>query len=399
MSIPFIFDNRAAASMAVMKSGTSQKSISLSTDTIRLDGSGVSGDARSDKVSVLGNARTRIYSYPSCTAGKPASKRIVVFRSAEEAEGAGYRLCRHCATAGPGRQTARTKLIEDVCHYIRSHHSQKITLKSLSYTFSISPFTLQKLFKKTMGVSPRKYLEEIRIADLKTRLSRGDSVESAVFGVGYGSMTWLYGNSKLKLGMKPSSYKNGGEGVEIYYGIKATGIGHIMVAATANGICSVSAADSEAALIDALRKEFPRASLQASDKMDVYIRGVEDCLLGSEVAFPLDINGTDFEKSVWAAITEIPYGATATYSEIAERIRKPRAVRAVANACAKNHVPLIIPCHRVIRKGGDLGGYGLGLDRKRRLLELEKSNSAGGKRIRPESRHRRVDETCKTQQC
>jgi AraC family transcriptional regulator of adaptative response/methylated-DNA-[protein]-cysteine methyltransferase len=395
-SVSFIFDKHPLDLMSEMKP-VAQTTLSGQPSAV-LDAPRTGGFSEShrDRGLVFGNARTKIYSYPSCTSVKPSAGRIVLFRSDVEAEAAGFRLCRHCGHSGPERQVERAKLIESVCNYIRSHYTQKITLKSLGYTFSMSPFSLQKLFKKMVGVSPRRYLEELRIANLKARLSRGDSVESAVFGVGYSSMTWLYGNSRLKLGMTPSSYKDGGKGVEIDYAIKSTEIGHIMVAATANGICSISAADSEADLINALRKEFPHAILRASDRVEPYIKGVEDCLLGSEVPFPLDISGTDFEKSVWSALTEIPYGATATYSEIAGRIGKPRAVRAVANACAKNHLPLIIPCHRVIRKGGDLGGYGLGLDRKRKLLEMEKLNASSGISMRPQVRSGTADEKGET---
>ena len=277
------------------------------------------------------------------------------------------------ATISRERTPRQLALVREICNYIQENSASKITLTGLGTRFGVSPYHLQRIFVDIMGISPRKYLEECRVARLKLRLARGESVLGALRETGYSSHSWLYKDSSVKLGMTPANYKDGGSGRLVMYAIGDSKLGRLLVAATSRGICSVNLGDDDAELIGSLRKEFPKARIARSGKVGRLVVGVKEHLRGQEVKLPLDIRGTDFQLKVWTAIKKIPIGSTRSYSEVAEMIGEPAAVRAVANACGSNPVPLIIPSHRVIRKDGSLGGYGMGLPRKRALLAKERS--------------------------
>jgi len=264
------------------------------------------------------------------------------------------------------------ELVRSVCDYIRANSTLKITLAGLGDRFGMSPYHLQRVFSDVMDMSPRKYLEECRLSDLRARLARGEPVIAALRGTGYSAQSWLYEDSKTRLGMTPGTYRNGGEGIRITYATGDSSIGRVLVAATEHGICSVKAGRNDSDLIRSLRSEFPRARLLRGKRASIFLEALNDYLGGQEVRLPVDVRGTNFQLRVWTALRDIPLGETRTYSEVAEMIGEPRAVRAVANACASNPVPLIIPCHRVIRKDGSLGGYGLGINRKKVLLSAER---------------------------
>jgi AraC family transcriptional regulator of adaptative response/methylated-DNA-[protein]-cysteine methyltransferase len=246
-----------------------------------------------------------------------------------------------------------------------------MTLADLGQRFGISPYHLQRTFVEVMGISPRKYQEECRISLLKIRLAKGESVVNALRGAGYSSHSWLYKDSRIKLGMTPAKYKAGGAGAKVMYAIGESRLGRLLVAATRHGICSINVGDDDGRLLASLKREYPNAKLVRSKAAEDLMEGVNHHLQGQEVKLPLDIRGTDFQLRVWTALQLIPLGETRSYGEVARMIGEPRAVRAVANACGTNPVPLIIPCHRVIRSDGSLGGYGLGLPRKKMLLEKE----------------------------
>lgn len=267
----------------------------------------------------------------------------------------------------------RVALVEEVCAYLRENPLAKITLANLGKRFGMSAYHLQRTFVDVMGISPRRYLEECRIALLKLRLARGEPVTTALRGSGYSSHSWLYKDSKGKLGMTPASYKAGGPGALIAYAIGDSTLGRLLVAATEHGICSVNLGEDDEELISSLRREYPKARVVQSARAAQFLDGVKSHLEGQNVKLPLDLRGTDFQLKVWTALRKIPLGSTRSYSEIAAMIGEPSAVRAVANACGSNPVPLIIPCHRVIRKDGTLGGYGLGIRRKKALLAKERS--------------------------
>ncbi len=270
----------------------------------------------------------------------------------------------------------RVGLVEDVCCFIRANPTSKITLAQLGMRFGVSPYHLQKTFVDVMGISPRKYLEECRVALLKLRLARGEPVVGALRGAGYSSHSWLYKDSRVKLGMTPANYKAGGAGRLVMYSTGDSPLGRMLVATTSHGICSVNVGEDDGKLVEALRREYPKARIVRSSKTASLLSGVKDHLRGQEVRLPLDVSGTEFQLKVWAALTSIPIGSTRSYSEVAAMIGEPRAVRAVANACGSNPVPLIIPCHRVVRKDGSIGGYRLGVSRKRALLAKERELAA-----------------------
>jgi AraC family transcriptional regulator of adaptative response/methylated-DNA-[protein]-cysteine methyltransferase len=272
-------------------------------------------------------------------------------------------------TAG---STRKTELVKRVCDYIRKNSTSRITLQSLGREFGISPFHLQRIFSEVMGISPRRYLEECRLNNLRLRLARGEPVINALRGAGYSSQSWLYEDSRRRLGMTPATYRNGGPGTLISYATGDSSLGRLLVATTDHGICSVKVGRSDEELLRALEKEFPKAQIERAKKAKRFLDALNDHLNGQEVSFPIDIRGTDFQLRVWTALRNIPLGETRSYSDVAEMVGEPLAVRAVANACASNPVPLIISCHRVIRKDGSLGGYGLGIGRKKTLLSRER---------------------------
>jgi AraC family transcriptional regulator of adaptative response/methylated-DNA-[protein]-cysteine methyltransferase len=272
----------------------------------------------------------------------------------------------------PKGATRKTELARSVCDYIRENSASRVTLADLGTKFGLSPFHLQRVFSEVMGMSPRKYLEECRLSELRHRLAKGEPVISALRGTGYSSQSWLYEDSRTRLGMTPATYRNGAPGTQIAYAIGDSSLGRLLVAATGHGICSVKAGSNDFELLRDLRREFPKAQIEKGRRASRFLDALNNHLNGQEVKFPVDVRGTDFQLKVWSALRDIPLGETRSYSDVAEMIGVPRAVRAVANACASNPVPLIIPCHRVIRKDGSLGGYGLGIGRKKTLLSAER---------------------------
>ena len=212
--------------------------------------------------------------------------------------------------------------------------------------------------------------------DLRGRLAKGEPVVHALRGTGYSAQSWLYEDSRTRLGMTPGTYRNGAPGTSITYATGDSSLGRLLVAATEHGVCSVKAGTNDGELLRALRREFPKAQLSKGPKARRFLEALNEHLTGQEVRLPVDVRGTDFQLKVWVALRDIPLGETRSYSDVARIIGEPRAVRAVANACASNPVPLIIPCHRVIRKDGSVGGYGLGIGRKKTLLSTERALAA-----------------------
>ena len=270
---------------------------------------------------------------------------------------------------------SKSDLVEAICNFIRSDPSRNLSLHSLESRFKVNRFTIQKTFKEIMGISPRKYAEECRILLLKRNLKAEQPIPKAIYQAGYNSHSWLYEKSASKLGMAPSSYRRGGEGAIIRYLTSRCRLGYVLVAETRHGICSLSLADKKSELVLALNKEYPNAVIERSESVSKSLKAVLDYFDGQLLNLPIDVIGTEFQKRVWSALSKIPYGETRSYHQVAEMIGKPKAVRAVANACASNPVPLIIPCHRVVRKDGSLGGFALGIERKEYLISMEKTNS------------------------
>jgi AraC family transcriptional regulator of adaptative response/methylated-DNA-[protein]-cysteine methyltransferase len=270
-----------------------------------------------------------------------------------------------------------------LCEYIAQNPERKLTLKALAARASMSPFHFQRSFKRIVGVTPKEYIEAERLRSLKTRLRGPVNVTQAIYDAGFGSASRVYERVDTRLGMTPRQYRRGGAGVEISYAGAGTALGRMLIGATDRGVCFLQFGDSEDKLRAALADEYPQAALMpmsASQRgdFDAWMRELARRIEGGAagVELPLDVRGTAFQLKVWKALLEIPRGAVASYGEIARQVGEPRAVRAVANACASNRIAILIPCHRVIRGDGSLGGYRWGLARKRALIDRERAASA-----------------------
>jgi AraC family transcriptional regulator of adaptative response/methylated-DNA-[protein]-cysteine methyltransferase len=243
----------------------------------------------------------------------------------------------------------------------------------------MSPYHVQRTFKRIMGITPRQYAAACRSKRFKAQLRKGDSVTTALYDAGYGSSSRLYEKAPAQLGMTPAAYRRGGAGMSIHYATVDCPLGRLLVAATERGVCAVSLGHSDAALEAALLREFPRADIHRNEAgLRRWINALVRHLDGREphLDLPLDVQATAFQWRVWEALRAIPYGSTRSYGEIARAIGRPSAVRAVARACATNRVALITPCHRAIREDGGLGGYRWGLKRKQALLAKEREQRA-----------------------
>jgi AraC family transcriptional regulator of adaptative response/methylated-DNA-[protein]-cysteine methyltransferase len=274
--------------------------------------------------------------------------------------------------------------MQELCRYIEAHAHEPLTLATLSRQAHLSPFHLQRSFKEAVGVTPKQYAEACRMRSLKQKLRGSGTVTEAVYDAGFGSGSRVYERVDTRLGMTPSQYRKGGAGVEISYASSPTQLGTMMIGATDRGLCSLQFGDSEARLLAQLAREYPAAKIspmppQRKGQFADWIRALSQYLAGSTTALdlPLDVRGTAFQMKVWSYLQRIPYGEVQSYSEVAAGIGSPRAVRAVGSACARNEVALVIPCHRVIRGDGGLGGYRWGLHRKRALIERERAVRTG----------------------
>ncbi len=333
-------------------------------------------DAGFDGQFVYGVRTTGIYCRPSCPARRPQRKNIEIFPDPSAAEEKGYRPCQRCHPHLSQPPEPQQDLIVRVCRYLDEPRDKLPTLGELAQHFSISPFHLQRTFKRLVGVSPRQYADAQRQARLKAELQQGERILDAAYGAGYGSTSTFYEQSARSLGMSPVTYRRGGEGMAIRYAIVPCRLGQLLVAATERGVCKISLGDTEADLRADLEGEFPQAERQSGvEALQDHIAAILAFLDGTRTRLdlPLDIQATVFQRRVWEALRQIPYGATRSYGEIAEIIGEPGAARAVAQACARNPVALAIPCHRVTQAGGNLSGYRWGVPRKRALLEREAS--------------------------
>jgi AraC family transcriptional regulator of adaptative response/methylated-DNA-[protein]-cysteine methyltransferase len=268
----------------------------------------------------------------------------------------------------------QTQLTKAICRYIEQHLDEPLTLTRLGEVFHQSPFHLQRVFKANLGITPRAYADSCRMNQVKRNLRAGHSVTNALYDAGYSSSSRLYEKTGSQLGMTPDKYRRGAIAANIRYTIADSPLGKMLIAATEKGICTIQFADSAAELEEGLKREFPFANRKRDDAgLGQWKAQVLQALKGREAMteLPLDIRATVFQRQVWDALRAIPVGETRSYKEVAEAIGRPTAMRAVARACATNPVAVAIPCHRVIREDGDLGGYRWGMERKVELLERE----------------------------
>lgn len=331
-------------------------------------------DPRFDGRFVYAVGSTRIYCRPSCPSRRPARGRVTFYSAPAAAEEAGYRACRRCHPREA--QLAPTAVaIERARLFIEEHPDQLITLASLAAHVGLSQFHLQRTFKRLLGVSPREYHDTLRVSRFKSRLRAGDTVSRATYEAGFGSSSRVYERSDKTLGMTPASYRRGGAGMHIRYTIVDSPFGKLLVGATDRGVCAVALGDNDDALVRKVQADFPRAEMERGDDAHRdWIAEIVNSIGAGNFAFgvPLDMQGTVFQQQVWALLRKIPAGRTRSYSEIAAALGNPRATRAVAQACASNRIAVVIPCHRVVRNDGALGGYKWGVERKKTLLERER---------------------------
>jgi AraC family transcriptional regulator of adaptative response/methylated-DNA-[protein]-cysteine methyltransferase len=331
-------------------------------------------DAARDGEFVFAVSSTGVYCRPSCAARRPRRENVKFFAIPEAAESAGYRACLRCrprALSG----NAEAKIVRAICRYIEQHLDEPVTLDRLGREFRQSPFHLQRKFKGVLGITPREYADSCRLRMLKRNLQAGDSVTRAMYDAGYGSSSRLYERTASQLGMTPDKYRRGAIAATIRYSCSDSPLGRMLVAATEKGICCIQFGKSDGELLEGLKREFPFAVRKQDEGglrswMTALLKHMQGKNL--DAALPLDIRATAFQRQVWTYLQSIPFGETKSYSEVAKAIGQPRACRAVARACATNPVAVEIPCHRVVREDGSMGGYRWGLGLKKALLQMEK---------------------------
>jgi AraC family transcriptional regulator, regulatory protein of adaptative response / methylated-DNA-[protein]-cysteine methyltransferase len=332
-------------------------------------------DARMDGAFVYAVRSTGIYCRPSCPSRRPHAKQILLFIQPEAAERAGFRACRRCHPR-QARRSPQAELIRRVCHEIEANPDGPVSLRTLAELTGLSPAHLQRTFRGAMGITPRQYADALRVVRFKSELRKGKDVTTALHEVSYGSASRLYEKSDAHLGMTPATYRRGGRGMKISYTIAPCSLGRVLVAATERGISAVYLGDRDSDLAAALRKEYPDAEIRSGiGERTNWVRAIVRHLAGTNprLDLPTDVVATAFQRRVWEALRSIPLGLTRTYSEVAQSIGQPSAIRAVARACATNPTSIVVPCHRVVRTDGTLGGYRWGLGRKKLLLEQEKT--------------------------
>jgi len=325
---------------------------------------------------VLAVRSTHIYCRPSCPARRPLRRNVTFFRTREEAERQGYRPCLRCK---PNEVAASVALVQRAAGHLASTEEEGVRLGPLAQDLGVTEGTLRRAFLQVTGLTPRQLADALRIQRFKQMLRAGSKITDALYETGFGSSSRVYERSNAHLGMTPATYQKGGKGMKLGYTIARSPLGKVLVAATDRGVSAVYLGEGESALVSELRKEYPRAEI--TEAPGAYQRWVKEVVRRTEgqppqTELPLDLQATAFQRRVWQELQRIPLGATRTYSQVARALGKPSAVRAVAHACARNPVSVVVPCHRVIRGDGDLAGYRWGLSRKQRLLDEERRAAA-----------------------
>jgi len=313
-------------------------------------------------------ATTGVFCRPDCKSRRPLRANVRLFRTAAEAQAAGFRPCKRCHPT-----TAWGRPLDQIRGYIEANFDRSVPLAELGQLVKLSPFTVQRLFKQSLGVSPLQYQRALRAGTLRSALKQGDTVTDAIYTAGYGSSSRAYEGTGL--GMTPARFAQGGKGECIGYTTARTPFGWMVVGATERGLCWLALGATSAEAEASLREEFALATLRRDPSLsrlvDAALESVSTASLQNEGPTQLDLRGTVFQLRVWEALRQIPRGETRTYSRLARDMGMPKATRAVARACATNRVAVVVPCHRVVGVGGSLTGYRWGVERKRLLLEAE----------------------------
>jgi len=333
-------------------------------------------DPAFDGVFLYAVTTTGVFCRPTCKSRRPLERNVRFFADPAAARAAGFRACKRCRP-DDANVDAPPEWIAQACRFLDEAETTP-TLDEIAAHVGVSRAHLQRRFTRAVGVSPKRYAATLREARLRTSLRSGVTVSEATYASGFGSSSRVYDPATVKIGMTPANYRRGASGLTVAYGITASALGPVLVAATERGICHVALGDDEDALERELRASFPKANLErADDRVESAASALVRYLAreGPWPQLPLDVRATAFQARVWEALTHLAPGSTTTYGELAAALGNPRATRAVARACATNPVALLIPCHRVIAKNGDARGYRWGIERKSRLLELERSAS------------------------
>jgi AraC family transcriptional regulator of adaptative response/methylated-DNA-[protein]-cysteine methyltransferase len=336
-------------------------------------------DMAADGHFVYGVKTTGVYARPSSLARLPNRENVEFFDTSKAAELAGYRPTQRASADHTIVAAKRADLIAHACVLIESADTPP-ALGELAAELGLSPFHFHRLFKAETGLTPKAYSSAFRARRLREKLSKSadnNTITEAIYDAGFNSNSRFYESSSARLGMQPRDFKAGGQNTEIHFAVGQSSLGAILVAQSRQGICAILLGDDPDLLVRDLQDKFPKAELIGGDAIfeqlvSKVVGFVEDPCLGLNL--PLDIRGTAFQERVWKTLREIPAGVVVSYSQIAERIGSPKAVRAVAQACGANSIAVAIPCHRVVRQDGDISGYRWGVERKRELLKRETSS-------------------------
>lgn len=333
-------------------------------------------DAAYDGRFVYAVVTTGVYCRPSCAARPARPENVRFFPGPAAAAAAGYRPCKRCRPDEPVPGLAE---LVAAARYIEANSGERLSLSHLATRAGQSPSRFRRAFKAAFGVSPKAYQDAVRMRHFKAALKAGEDVTGAIYAAGFGSASRVYEPPARNIGMTPSAYRAGGAGERIAYASRSTPLGALLLAATERGVCFAQFGDVPEALLERLREEFANADLEPAPGAD---SPALDAWLDALVAhlesgaprpeLPLDLKGTAFQVRVWRFLLQIPEGDVLSYGEVAAGIGEPKAARAVASACAANRIAVLVPCHRVLRGDGDVGGYRWGVHRKRALLDLER---------------------------
>jgi len=316
---------------------------------------------------------TGVYCRPSCASRRARREHVRFHLTSADAERAGFRPCKRCRPNEPGLVEQRAAVVAAACRVIERAESPP-SLDALAGDAGMSRFHFHRVFKSLTGVTPKRYAAAHRARRMREELAQRSTVTEAIYGAGFNSNGRFYATAPGVLGMTPTSFRSGGAGTSMHFAVGACSLGSVLVAATGTGVCAIFLGDDPDALVRELQDRFPVAELVGGDRdfewlVTTAVGLVEAPAIGLDL--PLDVRGTAFQQRVWQALRAIPTGSTASYTDIARRIGAPKAVRAVAGACAANPIAVAIPCHRVVRSDGALSGYRWGVERKRALLERE----------------------------
>ncbi|GAA5482734.1 bifunctional DNA-binding transcriptional regulator/O6-methylguanine-DNA methyltransferase Ada [Haloferula sargassicola] len=362
---------------SVTAGATSERGVARSQSRFRTDDERWDGVARNapqaDGHYFYAVKSTGVYCRPSCASRIPLRRNVVFFESPKAAEGAGFRPCKRCQPDQP-EADPHARTIEQACRFLQAAEDDP-SLEALAKAVGMSKHHFHRLFVQRMGMTPKAYRKEIRAERMRGKLAEGGSVTRAIYEAGYQSSRQFYEEATRILGMSPKTYRSGGKGEQICFAVGTCSLGAVLVASSLKGICALSLGDDPEKLVEELERRFAHAELMGGDphyqRLVARVIGLIDSASG-DWNLPLDLRGTAFQQRVWRALQDVPSGARVSYSELAERLGTPGAVRAVASACAANKLAIAIPCHRVVRRDGSVSGYRWGVERKQQLLKRER---------------------------